>query len=211
MSQPQTLGDLVGLPDHFAIRELVARERYFRDQGRWDDLADCYTVDSSVRTTWFHGGTGREFAERSREMAEQRGRHSKHFITPMMVQVDGDRALCESYGEIHNRSLLDGVEVDMVQYCRFFSRVERTEAGWRLKTFGGIYQWDTIVPTMPGAQPSIDADEFLSLRVPYRVWAYALSRLGYEVDQETIVADDRPDLVARFYEDAQAWLRGAGA
>lgn len=192
--------------DKQAILELVRAERFYRDRGDWDALADCYTEDSHVRTTWFQGGTGQQFAEASREMAERRGRHSKHFITPMHVILRGDRALVESYGEIHNRSELDGVEVDTVQYCRFFSRVKRTPDGWRLASFDGLYQWDTIVPTNPAAAPAIDWDEMSALRSPYRVWAYMLSRKGYDVDQETIVADDRPDLLEAFYRDAEEWL-----
>jgi SnoaL-like domain len=101
----------------------------------WDRLAACYTDDSLVRTTWFHG-TGREFADASRDMLE-RGRHSLHLITPTHVRVNGDRALVESLGEIHNRSSIEGVEVDTTMYCRFFSRVRRTDEGWRLVGFDG--------------------------------------------------------------------------
>lgn len=200
---------LAELIDKQAIVELVRLERFYRDRGDWDGLAACYTENSHVRTTWFPGGNGRAFADASREMAERRGRHSKHFINPMHVRLNGDRALVESYGEIHNRSELDGAEVDMVQFCRFFSRVRRDAAGWRLASFEGIYQWDTIAPVNPGAAPALDWDEIASLRPSYRVWAYSLKRRGYEIDQETIVSDDRPDLVAAFYADADRWLAEA--
>src|SRR5438445_6987871 len=96
--------------DRAAIAELVRMERWWRDHGDWDWLADAYIADSHVRTTWF-AGTGRQFAEASREMAEQRARHSRHLITPTQIRVHGDRGLVESLGEIHNRGQLDGVEV----------------------------------------------------------------------------------------------------
>lgn len=192
--------------DRRAIEELLRLERWWRDQGEWDRLADAYVEDSYVRTTWFTGG-GREFAEASREMAERRGRHSKHLITPTEIRINGDRALGESLGEIHNRDLLDGIEVDTVQYCRFFSRLRRTERGWRLASFEGIYQKDTLTPVVPGDTVPIDRAEWDRLRAPYRVWAYMLRRKGYDVPQDDrIVAEDRPDLLAAFYKDAERWL-----
>lgn len=193
--------------DRASIEELVRMERFWRDQGDWEKLAEAFTEDSWVRTTWFPGGSGKEFTEASREMA-QRGRHSKHLITPTSIRINGDRALSESLAEIHNRSVLDGVEVDMIQYCRFFSRVSRAAGGWRLASFEGIYQWDVIAPTNPNETVAIDWDAVLELRAPYRIWAYALQRRGYEVDQESIVADDRPDLVKAFYDAAEEWLAG---
>jgi len=56
--------------DREAIFELVRLERFWRDQGEWDRLAEAYVDDSWVRTTWFEGA-GREFAEASRVMAER--------------------------------------------------------------------------------------------------------------------------------------------
>lgn len=191
--------------DKLAIIELVRLERFWRDQGEWDKLAAAYTEDSYVRTTWFEG-TGTEFAEASREMAEERGRASKHHITPTVVRINGDRALVESLGEIHNRSELDGVEVDTIQYCRFFSRVVRTQGGWRLATFEGIYHKDVMAPVHPGDEVPLEREELGRLRAPFRIWAYMLSRRGYEVSQDDIVADDRPDLLASFYAAAERWL-----
>lgn len=191
------------LLDKRAIAELVLLERFYRDRGEWDRLAECYTEDSRVKTTWF-SGTGREFAEASRAMAE-RGRHSTHPITPVHIRVNGDRALVESMAEIHNRSVLDGVEVDMVMECRFFSRVRRTPSGWRLATFDGIYHKDSIAPVDPSQRLPIDWDELRALRPSYRVWAYTLSRRGYEVSQDEL-GDDRPDLLEPFYAAAERWL-----
>jgi hypothetical protein len=139
-------------------------------------------------------------------MAEQRGRASVHLITPTHIRVNGDRALCESLGEIHNRTALDGVEVDTLMYCRFFSRLRRTSAGWRLVTLNGIYHKDQITPVDPADELPVDWEELRALRPSYRVWAYMISRRGYEIGDEEL-GDDRPDLLARFYADAERWLR----
>lgn len=189
--------------DKQAIAELVRLERFWRDRGEWDKLADCHTEDSRVRTTWFEG-TGREFAAASREMAEK-GRLSTHLITPTHIRVNGDRALVESLMEIHNRSELEGVAVDTIMYGRFFSRVRRTTAGWRLASFDGIYHKDVITPVDPAQTVPIDWSALQRFRPSYRIWAYMMSRRGYRVTNEEL-GDDRPDLLRAFYQAAEHWL-----
>jgi len=189
--------------DKQAIAELVRLERFWRDRGEWDKLAACHTEDSRVRTTWFEG-TGREFAAASREMAEK-GRMSTHLITPTHIRINGDRALVESLMEIHNRSELEGVEVDTIMYGRFFSRVRRTADGWRLASFDGIYHKDVIAPADPARTVPIDWSALKRYRPSYRIWAYMMSRRGYRVTNEEL-GDDRPDLLSAFYQAAEHWL-----
>jgi hypothetical protein len=192
------------LADKLAIAELVRMERYWRDTAQWDRLAAAYTPDSRVRTTWFDGN-GPDFAEASRDMAN-RGRLSRHLITPTYVQVDGDRALTDSYGEIHNRERVAEVEVDILMYCRFFSRVVRTEEGWRLASFDGIYLKDQLTPVDPGASLPLDWAEVERFPRPsYRVWAYTLSLKGYEIGTEEL-AEDRPEQIEEFMRAAEEWL-----
>jgi hypothetical protein len=191
--------------DRQAIADLVRLERFHRDRRRWDELADDYIEDSRVKTTWFEG-TGREFAAASRDMAE-RGRESIHLIAPAEIRVNGDRGLCESNAQIVNRSVVHGVEVDMVQYCRFFSRIVRTPAGWRLASFDGIYHKDTITPVDPSQTVELDWDRLRELRPSYRIWAYAIGLKGYEIGQDEL-GDDRPDLLEPFYAAAERWLAG---
>jgi hypothetical protein len=189
--------------DRAAIADRIRLERFHRDRRCWDELADDYVEDSRVKTTWFEG-TGREFAEASRDMA-QRGRESIHLIAPTDIRINGDRATCESHAQILNRSVVHGVEVDMTQYCRFFSRLVRTPDGWRLASFDGIYNKDTIVPVRPGDEVPIDWDALCELRPSYRIWAYAIGLRGYEIGQDEL-GDDRPDLLEPFYADAERWL-----
>lgn len=196
------------LLDREQIIELIRLERYLRDHSRYDELADCYAEDSRVKTTWFEG-SGRDFAQASKEMAEQRGRQSRHLITPTYIRTSGNRALVDSYGEIHNRGEIDDVEVDTIQYCRFFSRVRRTEDGWRLVSFDGIYGKDQIWPVDPSQQLPFDFSQLTGLRPSYRVWAYTLSLKGYDIGQDEL-GDDRPDLLEPFYAAADAWLAEGG-
>lgn len=193
------------LTDRLEIAELIRVERYLRDTGQWEGLAGCYTEDSRVRTTWFDG-SGAQFAEASREMAEERGRQSRHLITPTYIRVAGDRALVDSYGEIHNRADVGGVECDMLMYCRFFARLVRTPAGWKLASFDGIYAKDQISPVDPAARLPFAWSELERFRPSYRVWAYTLSLKGYEIGDEEL-GEDRPEQIAAFLAEAQEWLQ----
>jgi len=81
----------------------------------------------------------------------------------------------------------------------------RTEKGWRLKTFDGIYHKDTIVPVNPNEKVPIDWEELRHLRPSYRIWAYAIGLKGYEIGQDEL-GDDRPEQLAAFYAEAERWL-----
>jgi hypothetical protein len=193
------------LSDKLAIAELVGLERLWRDLGEWDKLAGAYTEDATIRTTWFHGNA-RAFALESKTMA-QKGRHSKHPITPIYVRVNGDRALVESRAAIQNRSEIDGVWVDMTQFVRFVSRVRRTVAGWRLQSFEGIYEKGTIAPVNPADALPFDWSEVETAvaRPSYQLWAWAMLRRGYQVFDD-LLGDDRPDELRDFYAAEEEWL-----
>ena len=82
----------------------------------------------------------------------------------------------------------------------------RTPDGWRLASFDGIYNKDTIVPSEPAREVPIDWDALRELRPSYRIWAYAIGLRGYEIGQDEL-GDDRPDLLEPFYAAADGWLR----
>jgi hypothetical protein len=202
-SAPSDSEALAKLLDRQEIEELIRLERFWRDRWEWDKLADCYTEDSRVKTTWFEG-SGKDFAEASRVMAE-RGRRSVHLITPTVLRINGDRALSESLMEIHGRNSFDGVPADTIMYGRFFSRVRRTVAGWRLVSFDGIYTKTVVTPVNPNDTVPIDWEELSGYRPSYALWAYMLTRAGYPVTDHEL-GDDRPDLLDAFYRAADHWL-----
>lgn len=200
--------DLATMADKLAIIELVGLERLWRDTGEWDKVAEAFTEDAIITTTWFQGNA-REFALRSKEMAE-RGRHSKHPIQPIHVRIRGDRALVESRAQIQNRDVFDGVMVDTTQYLRFWSRVVREPVGWRLGSFEGIYEKGTMAPVDPNQKVPIDWTEVEAAtpRTSYQLWAWAMKRRGYPVPDDRL-GDDEPEQLRAFYEAEEAWLDGA--
>ena len=128
--------------DRTEIFDLVRTERLARDLLDWDGLLASFVPGSPVRTTWFDG-TVEGFVEGSRtKMAA--GSTAKHWIMPTKLRLNGDRGTIESPATIFARQELDGVEFDLFQYCRFFSRLMKTEEDWRLASFEGIYQRDRV-------------------------------------------------------------------
>lgn len=190
--------------DRDAIFDLVRLERFWRDQCEWDRLLAAYTEPSLVRVSWFEG-SARDFVEGSRKM-HQRGGHSRHVILPTYLRIEGDRALAESVGQVHIRGKLDGVEYDLIAYCRFLSRVVRTAAGWRFATFEAIYDHDTIAPVNPSERLAIDAKQLATMRPAYKLLSYTLAASGYTVNPD-LPGDDRPETVKPLYEAAERWLK----
>ena len=196
---------LLRLLDRTEIFDLVRIERFYRDVRDWNGLIGSYVPKSPVRTTWFDG-TIEDFAAASRRKMTGAGASvAKHWIFPALLQINGDRALVESPAAIFDRLTFDGVEFDTFQYCRFFSRVMRTATGWKLASFEGIYQRDTMRSVNPAEPPPVDWDMLKTLRPSYKFLAYTQLRRGYTVNPE-LLGDDRPDLLATFYARERQWL-----
>ena len=200
---------LARLLDEQAIFALVKRERLARDTGRWDELAGCYWPQATVRVTWFTGSP-RDFADASRRQYESGKGQGIHIISPVWARIDGDRALVESLGTILTRTEFEGVLVDVTTWCRFFSRVRRGEAGWLLESFDGIYMKDRIDPVNPAARLELEPARLAAGRASYRHQAYLADFHGYPRNNE-LPGDDRRDLVAAFYAQAETWLAGGDA
>ena len=195
------------LLDRTEIFDLVRLERHYRDVKNWDGLLGSFLPGAIVRTTWFEG-TAAEFVEASRKKMSRTGAiisSPKHWIMPTVLQINGDRALIESQATIFDRLTFDNVEFDSFQYCRFVSRVQRTEAGWRLASFEGLYQRDHIRAVNPAETLPVDWDLVKTLRPSYKFLAYTQLRRGYAVNPE-LLGEDRPDLLETFYAGEKRWL-----
>lgn len=200
---PFTTPDAALERDLFA---LVKRERLARDTGDWELLEKLYWPESRVRVTWFDG-TAAEFIEISRDQ-HQRGRgRGIHVIDPVRSEIDGDRAIVESRGQILIRPRVDGVACDVANWCRFLSRVERRDGEWRLVTFDSIYGKDRIDPVIPGMAVPFDENVIADARPSYQFLTYLNRKSGYTVPDD-LPGDDRPELVAEFLKEASAWVRG---
>ncbi len=178
--------------------------RLCRDQRDFPGMIDCYVPHAPVRTSWFDGAV-EDFAEASRKKMASGAGQAKHWIMPARLEFKDDRALVESPAVIFDRMRFDGIAFDMFQYCRFFSRVIRTANGWKLGSFEGIYQRDRLETVDPRDELPVDWTIIETLRPSYKFMGYTQIKRGYTLNPE-LLGDDRPDLVAAFYQREQQWL-----
>ena len=187
----------------FVISQLIYFERHWRDTGQWDKMRDAYHPESRVRITWFQGN-GIDFVEASQKLYHVG--QSKHRLSPTLVRVHGNRALAETSTVIEARGRLGEIEIDTTTSCRLLNKVRRDDGVWRLASLDAIYEKDTIAPVNPSDPLTIDSELLRTYRPSYRFLCYVLQSVGRSADQ-TLAGDDRPDLVAALYADAEAWLR----
>src|SRR6202789_3645804 len=166
-----------------AATQLILTERESRDLGRWERLGACYLPDSHVEISWI-SGTGAQFVAGSIEMA-RRGVKARHRLGPVLVRLNGERALASLAGVIDIPGEIEGVEFCLSGHARFLYPVERRDGRWGLMGFYGIYVRDEIITRIPGQQLPIHAQDLSHFRPSYRMLSWLLTQQGrYVVNNE---------------------------
>ncbi|WP_416972154.1 nuclear transport factor 2 family protein [Streptomyces sp. 4F14] len=189
------------------MTQLVLRMQHYRDRGRFDEAAECFTADSELDLSWFTGN-GAEWCAASKRMSSADGWGGQglyHRLWPPMVRVGGDRALAEVLVAIESRISIGGVEADLISYARSQFRVQRKAGQWLIARFVSIYERDTLAATIPGTRLEIDPAEFAGHRPSHRFLAWYLSKRGIQLRPD-VLGFDQPEAVARVFESDEAWL-----
>jgi hypothetical protein len=197
---------LQALLDREELFDLVRRERFARDQRRFDVMRDCFHDDAYVRTSWYDGRGGEAYVEATRKWMSSAG-NSKHWVFPAFAQFAGDRATVESPATIFNRAKVGDVEVDFHVFCRFFSRAVRVAGGWKLLSFEVLFERDIMRPVDHEESLQIDRDLLATLRPSYRSLAYIQLSRGVKVNPD-LLGDDRPEELSAFHAGEERWLAG---
>lgn len=193
--------------DREELFDLVRRERFARDQRRFDVMRDCFHDDAYVRTSWYDGRGGAAYVEATRQWMKSAGT-GKHWVFPAYARVVGDRATVESPAMIFNRARLAGVEIDFHVFCRFFSRAVREKGVWKLLSFEVLFERD-IMRTVNAAEVlPVDWAVLDTLRPSYRFLAYMQLSRGVTVNHE-LLGDDRPEQLEAFHAGEEGWLTNA--
>lgn len=192
--------------DREDLFDLVRRERFARDQRRFDVMADCFHRDAYVRTSWYEGHGGVAYVEATRSFMNKAG-NGKHWVFPAFAELAGDRATVESPAMIFSRVILDRAEADLHVFCRFFSRAVRVGDGWKLMSFHVFFERDVLKPVNPIETLPIDWSLIATLRPSYKFLAYVQRTRGVTVDP-ALLGDDRPHELAAFHAAESSWLVG---
>ncbi|MDG2175842.1 MAG: nuclear transport factor 2 family protein [Gammaproteobacteria bacterium] len=188
--------------DITAITQLVVRERESRDLCLWNRMAECFHEDSHVDISWFQG-SGKEFVQASKGMFE-RGMRAKHRLGPVLVTLNGDKAVATLSGIIDVPEEIDGVEMTLSAHCLMIYRAEKRGGAWGLISFGAIYRRDEFIPAIPGVVADISPEKLKQFRPSYRNLSYCLELAGFEVNNE-LPGEDRPETVAAIMEEVFGW------
>jgi hypothetical protein len=199
---PLDLSDRTAREERAKIRELLEFDRYCRDNGHFDQMAEGYAEDSVVRVSWFNG-TGKEYCAKLKEAG---GGGAKHKVNDTVVWVNGDRALGEmTTAMLSPRQSIEGKEFDVVSYARILTRLRARDGGWEILQGDCIYERDEIIPVVPGESLSIDLSTLERFRASYKCLCYVQSLRGVVSDQE-LPGEDRPETVDALYADASTWI-----
>ncbi|OQD81861.1 hypothetical protein PENANT_c025G08277 [Penicillium antarcticum] len=193
------------LSTQFQIQSLLVQERYYRDTMQWEKLRQCWHPDPKqtyLKISWFKGDID-GFVSGSQAMVK--GTKAFHTITPVEIHVVGEKAFSESVGSIQIRLCLDGKEYDCVSNCRFISRLQKTDDGWKLLSLVVIYDRDSLVPTMPCVSSLDFTLDFQKARESYKYLSWVISQKGFQVDQ-TLPGTDNLDSVTELMNESHAWL-----
>lgn len=193
--------------DREELFDLVRRERFARDQRRFDVMSACFHRDAYIRTSWYDGHGGEAYVTATRKWMSGTG-NSKHWVFPAYARVDGDRATVESPAMIFNRAKVEGVEVDFHVFCRFFSRAVREADGWKLLTFEVLFERDVMKPVNPSEAMPLDWSLLATMRPSYKFLTYIQHIRGVKVSQQ-LLGDDQPDQLDAFHAEQDRWLSGA--
>lgn len=188
--------------DISAVTQLILRERESRDLCRWERMRGCFWPESQVRVSWYHGD-GAGFVEGSIDMAK-RGVLAKHRVTPILVNLNGNRAVAAMPSIIDLPVKLHGVDLILSAHARFLYRAEKRADVWRLMGFDAIYMRDELTPTIPGRSITIDPEAVKGFRPTYRLLAYYMTSQGYGVDPD-LAGEDRPELVEAMNNEVYGW------
>ena len=190
------------LLDRAAITQVVQDWGLARDDCRWERLASLYTADATMHTTWFVG-TAAEFVNRSMEAAK-RGAKVQHFIGAATIDINGHKAIVETRVILMVRGALDGVEVDVTCYGRFYDRFVKQAGEWRIQKRVPIYEKDRLDPVDPSATLQLNPQELSIHPDGYRHLAYLQSRGGATITPDMPIPNSAS--LARLYAEGTTWM-----
>jgi hypothetical protein len=194
---------LAALVDREEIFDLVRRERFSRDKGDMETMRACFHDEAVIRTSWFDGGV-EDYVAATRHRMEKIS-SGKHWVFPAGLKIVGSRATVESPALIFDRPTLNGVEVDVQVFCRFFSRVERRNGEWRLLTFEVLFERDVMRSVNPTEALPVDWAAISRYRPSYRFLACVQESRGTRINPN-LYGDDRREELLAFYERERQWL-----
>jgi len=193
--------------DRQAIRELIENWALWRDTGAWQRFRGLWHDDGEMWATMFQGPIDAFIAQA--QQAHARGVTAQHILGGSTVDIAGNRAVAQTRATIGQRTLVHGVECDVVCTIRFYDLLERRDGRWGLVRRQGIYEKDRLDPVDPSETVALDPAVLARFPSGYRHLAYLQTQAGFQV--KTDMPGFAGPEVEALYARGAAWLAGAAA
>jgi len=192
-------------PAALQIRQCVENWVVWRDAGDWERFATVWHSNGWMTATWFQG-PATEFIRVSKEGFE-RGVNILHALNGWSGDIRGDRAISQAKMNIFQRAKLDGIDVDVTCWGRFYDFFEYRSGRWAIVRRQPIYEKDRLDVVVPSA--TLKLDEALLAKFPegYKHLAYLQTKNGFTV--KLGLPGLRGREVETVYAEGKAWLNGA--
>jgi hypothetical protein len=174
-----TTDRLAALVDELEIRRLIENWALFRDTGDFDRFGELWHPEGWMVATWFQA-SGADFTARARQTHNRQ--KGMHILGGSAVITAPPRATAQTRMQILSRAMVDGVEVDVSCYGRFFDFLETVDGVWKLRHRQPVYELDQLRPVDPNAKVHLDPAKLAQFPEGYRHLAYVQSLMGFEVN-----------------------------
>jgi hypothetical protein len=187
-----------------AIRDVVEAWAIWRDSGEWDRLLTLWHDDGEMVATWMQAPAA-DFVASSRA-ASAAGLDVLHRLAGTVIDVAGSRAVAQTKMTISQRTIVDGVTVDVACDGRFYDFFEERGGLWKIVLRQPIYERDRIDSVIPGRAIELDTELLSSFPAGYRHLAYLQTIAGMQVKRD-MPGRSGPEIEA-LYARGRAWLAG---
>lgn len=190
--------------DKLAIIECVQNWAVYRDAGDWERFRTVWHADGWMSATWWQGPF-EEFIKVSKAGFDK-GISILHFLGGSAVDVNGNRAICQTKMTINQRAEVHGVPVDVVCTGRFYDFLEK-RGKWAIVRRQPIYEKDRMDVIDPGATLQLDAAKLATFPEGYRHLGYLQAGLGFPIKMD--MPGLKGPVVEALYAHGKKWLDGA--
>lgn len=137
--------DIEKLADRIAIQDLLYR--YSRGIDRCDE--------ATLRAVWWPGATA-DYGTGPVDALEWSGQvvkalatmlRTQHFIGNLIIDLDGDRALSETYVRAYHEIPSDGGVQDVEVAGRYLDTLEKRDGEWRIASRRYVMDWNRNKPS----------------------------------------------------------------
>ena len=195
---------LAVLADELEIRQLIENWALLRDTGDFDRFGQLWHPEGWMVATWFQA-SGADFTDRARQTFDRQ--KGMHILGGSSIQAAAPRAVAQTRMQILTRSTLEGVEVDVACFGRFFDFFETVDEVWKLRHRQPVYELDQLRPVDPNATIKLDPERLARFPEGYRHLAYVQTQMGFDVSPGLPVA--RGPAVDALMKRGVEWLSGA--